>query len=181
MNHAPELRTVRLRLIASSLEAAAAEINDRDTLESLLNAKIPDDWPPPFNDEDSQRWLYDMLSREPSAVGWFMWYFIRDDGAPRMLVGNGGFKGAPKDGVAEIGYSIVPEFQRRGYGSEAVSALIAWAFSHESVNRIVAETLPELLPSQLLLRKLGFQRCRGTSEPNVLRYELWRGTLSCSR
>ncbi len=170
----PELRTARLRLLAASLEAAEAEANNREAFESLLDAQIPDHWPPPFNDEESQRWLRDTLHREPSAIGWLMWYFIRDDGTPRVVIGNGGFKGAPKDGVVEIGYSIVPEFQRQGYASEAVSALIAWAFSHRSVHRIIAETLPELDLSQRLLHKLGFQRCDGASEPQVWRYELHR-------
>ena len=52
------------------------------------------------------------------------------EGAPRALVGVIGFGGAPKDGRVVIGYSIAPEFRRRGVASEAVGALVTWALSH---------------------------------------------------
>ena len=102
-----------------------------------------------------------------------MWHFVRNDDAGRILVGNGGFKVRPVDGRVEIGYSIVPDFQGHGYATEAVTALVDWAFAHPIVNRVVAETLPELEPSKGLLHKLGFIATK-SAEPGILRYERWR-------
>jgi RimJ/RimL family protein N-acetyltransferase len=71
-------------------------------------------------------------------------------------VGNAGFKGTPKNGRVEIGYSMLEAHQRNGYCTEAVRALTAWAFEHEDVQTIVAHTLPGLVPSIRVLEKCGF-------------------------
>lgn len=39
------------------------------------------------------------------------------------------------------------------------------------MTRVIAETLPELLPSIGVLEKTGFEQIDGGSEPGVLRYE----------
>ena len=44
------------------------------------------------------------------------------------VIGCGGFKGPPgADGVVEIAYGVVPEYQGRGYATEAAQALVAFA------------------------------------------------------
>jgi ribosomal-protein-alanine N-acetyltransferase len=166
-----ELRTLRLRLVAGTLETARAEVNDREGLARLLDAVVPPDWPPPLNDANSARYFLDYLTKHPTAVGWMMWYFIRTDDGRAVAIGNGGFKGEPSAGSVEIGYSIVPQYQRRGFAGEAVQALLAWAIGHDSVQRVIAETLPESRASQALLRKLGFAEIE-PSEPGVLRFQL---------
>lgn len=150
---------------------AEADLQNSSELSVLLNATLPASWPPPLNDENSKRWLVDLLAAHPGAVGWAMWYFILDDGA-RTVIGNGGFKGEPVNGLVEIGYSIVPEFQKLGYATEAVGELIAWAFRHEDVHRIIAETFPSFEPSKALLRKLGFRLTDGASEPSLVRLQI---------
>jgi len=155
-------------LVVATVEIARA--NDRARLSELLNADVPEEWPPPLNDDASAKFFADYLAANPGAVGWALWYLVLE--APRrVVIGNAGFKGKPFDGTVEIGYSIVPEFQRQGYASEAVEALIAWAFGNPGVKRVIAETLPDLHASQSLLRKLGFARIPGAGEPGALRFE----------
>ena len=166
-----ELRTPRLHIIAATVEIARAEVYDRSLLAELLNAQLPADWPPPLNDAASARFFLDTLTKDAEAAGWMAWYFIAVDAGQRLAIGNGGFKGPPSDGAVEVGYSIVPRFQRLGLANEAVGALIGWAFSHDAVDRVVAQTYPELHASQALLRKLGFSE-RASTEPGVLRFEL---------
>ena len=166
-----ELRTPRLHLIAATLEIARAEVSDRSILARLLDARLPADWPPPLNDDDSARFFLDYLTQHPADVGWMAWYFVAIDNGERVAIGNGGFKGAPSDGAVEIGYSVVPRYQRRGFAGEAVRALIAWAFSHDGVERVVAQTLPESVASQALLCKLGFRET-APPEPGTLLFEL---------
>lgn len=69
-----------------------------------------------------------------------------------------GFKGVPNAiGAAEIGYGIDPIFQRLGYMSEAVQALIDWAFAHKECKRVTATgVLLDNLASQKVLLRNGF-------------------------
>jgi ribosomal-protein-alanine N-acetyltransferase len=168
------ISTRRLELVPATYEHCAAEVRDTAELAALLGADVPADWPPPLNDEHSQRFFLETLRDRPESVGWCVWYFIAHVGA-RTVIGNGGFKGEPQDGTVEVGYSIIPAFQRRGYASEAVAALVEWAFSDARVNRVIAETLPELSASIGVLRRTGFRSCDGASEPGNVRFERIRG------
>lgn len=169
--------TERLELIAGTLELANTEASNLPALGKLLKAYIPESWPPEFKDADTVAFFAQQLARGEEQVGWWSWYFILREHPPygRVLIGNGGFKGQPTPaGDVEIGYSILKEFQRSGYGSEAVQGLIDWAFSHNEVRHVMAETLPELQASQGLLRKLGFHYVGAGFETDSIRFELAR-------
>lgn len=70
-----------------------------------------------------------------------------------------GFKGAPdKRGWVEIGYGIDPDFQNRGYMTEAVQHMINWAFSDARCTRILApDTFRSNLASNRVLQKVGMR------------------------
>lgn len=173
------LRTERLQLVATTLELARAELADPRRLEKLLLAHVPPSWPPPLNDESTLRWTIDALAKHPDAVGWFAWYFLHREHKELRLIGQGGFTGPPaSDGTVEVGYSIVPESHRFGFAPEAVRALCAWAFGHPAVTRVVAHTLPTLLPSIRVLEKCGFTPDGAGAEPGTVRFELARAPQS---
>ena len=172
----PSVRTDRLELVAGNAEMAQAELHDTKKLSSLLEADVPDNWPPPLNDEQSAKWFAEYLMQDPDAVGWVAWYFILtgQDGR-RSAIGNGGFRGKPdSSGTVEIGYSVMEEHQQKGYASEAVRALLAWAFSHPDVKRVIAQTLPDLRPSIRVLEKSGFTFAGKGLEEGAILYELPR-------
>jgi RimJ/RimL family protein N-acetyltransferase len=76
-------------------------------------------------------------------------------------VGTCGFKGPPSaDGVVEIAYGVNPDYQGKGYATEAVQALIDYALSSGNVRVVRAHTLPEQNASTRVLTKCGF-RCIG--------------------
>jgi len=77
-------------------------------------------------------------------------------------IGMVGFKGVPNEqGEVEIGYGVDPIFQRRGYMSEAVRALIAWAFSHPECRTITAtNVLLNNFASQKVLQRNCFVEVR---------------------
>jgi len=54
-----------------------------------------------------------------------------------------------------FGYTISPLYARRGYASEAVNGMIAW-IREKGIDKILAATLPENIPSINLLKKLKF-------------------------
>lgn len=174
------LRTERLQLIAVTLELARAERAGPAHLGALLGAHVPPSWPPPLNDEHTLDWTIEYLAAHPHAVGWAAWYFLHREHKELRLIGIGGFAGEPTSaegasgGTAEIGYSIVPECHRFGFAPEAVRALVGWAFTHSAVRRVIAHTLPALLPSIRVLEKCGFTLDGPGAEAGTVRYSLAR-------
>ncbi|MDQ3708331.1 MAG: GNAT family N-acetyltransferase [Actinomycetota bacterium] len=75
-----------------------------------------------------------------------------DDGA---LVGNGGWKGAPSEGVAEVGYAVAPARQGRGIATAVVRVLVARARA-AGLRKVIAHTLAETSPSTSVLLRCGF-------------------------
>ncbi|MGW6444650.1 GNAT family N-acetyltransferase [Lentzea sp. NPDC055074] len=63
-----------------------------------------------------------------------------------------------KDEQGEIGYSLHPEFQGRGYATEAARAMLDLGFTHLGLHRIVAECDPRNEPSWRLMERLGMRR-----------------------
>lgn len=172
-----EILTERLALVAGTPEMLRAELRDPQELGALLDARMPDEWPPALYDRAAlEFWLW-QLEEHPELDGWCSYYMVRRWMHPpdRVLVGVIGYKGSPgADGVVEIGYSVVAEHQRRGYASEAVRALVARAFGDARVECVMAETLPALVSSIGVLEKTGFRLVGEGSEPGVIRYELHR-------
>lgn len=167
--------TSRLELQAGTAEMVRAEADDPQRLAQAINARVPSEWPPPFNDEESMRFLLRFFAENPDAVGWGHWYFILKEVGDRVVIGNGGFKGTPdQTGHVEIGYSLLPQYQGKGYGTEAVRGLLSWAFSHPEITGIIAETFPELKPSIRVLEKNRFVNVGKGSEQGTLRFVLTR-------
>jgi ribosomal-protein-alanine N-acetyltransferase len=98
------------------------------------------------------------LAAQPELLGWFVWAVVVDD----ELVGHAGFHGPPgrnaqNDAEAvEIGYTIYPQYRRRGYATEAARALIAWANEQHGIRRFLFSIAPDNEPSLAIARRLGF-------------------------
>ena len=74
-------------------------------------------------------------------------------------------------GVPEIGWSLLPEAQGRGYAGEAARAAVAWAEAKFGRVRMVCIIHPDNAPSLKLARRLGFREIARTTykgEPTVL-------------
>jgi RimJ/RimL family protein N-acetyltransferase len=173
------LQSPRLELVEVTPQLAQADLDDVPQLGRLLNARIPEGWPPEHWEPQAIRWLMEKARAHPDDRGWFAWYVVlQGDAAPdqhRTLVGTCGLRGrADAAGVIEIGYGIVAEHQRRGYATEACRAVMAWALRDSEVRIIVAETYPHLLASLGVMRKLGMTSLGPGNEPNVVRYGVSR-------
>ena len=161
------IETPRLRLIAANAALIRFELENRSQLCVALDVAPPADWPPPLNDESSFRYFLSALESDPSFAGWGYWYVIEK---PRGLIGTCGFKGRPDaDGMAEIGYAIVPSRQGNGFASEAAAALIEWCRAR-GAKTVVAETLHELPASIRVMEKTGLSFAGEGSEPGTIRY-----------
>jgi ribosomal-protein-alanine N-acetyltransferase len=92
----------------------------------------------------------------PSLIGWGVWFvFLKEND---QFIGDIGFKGKPQDGVVEIGYGIQKEAQNNGYATEAVEALVNWAFNTNKVIKITAECSRNNKQSIRVLEKLAMMR-----------------------
>jgi RimJ/RimL family protein N-acetyltransferase len=178
--HEKTIFTERLDLIAATAELARTEMEDTQEFSRRLGVHVPEDWPPPLNDAQSMNWTLRFLLENPDGVGWATWYFVlrTNDPRERTAIGNGGFKGKPtREGSVEVGYSLMEPFQGCGYATEAVGGLLKWAFDHSQVNRVIAETYPELLPSIRVLEKNGFAPAGKGSEERAIRFVITRERL----
>ncbi len=165
--------TERLELIAATGELARAAFDDRSRFEAMLDASVTAEWPPPLT-EDVQEFTALALEGNPDLPGWLAWYFV--ERTERILIGQGGFKGRPnEEGGAEIGYSLVPSFQGKGYATEAAGGLIDWAFGHDEVKFVIAETLPHLTQSIRVMEKNGMRFLLADAVRGIVRYGRWRG------
>jgi RimJ/RimL family protein N-acetyltransferase len=97
----------------------------------------------------------DGLAADPASAAWGTRFFVA--GQPPQLVGWGGFKGRPADGVAEVGYEIAESHRGRGLATAAAEAMLEEAFTDPDVAAVIAHTLPERNASTRVLEKAGFE------------------------
>lgn len=146
--------TKHLQLVPFSLELIKATLQGRRTLGERLGVKVPDIWP----GEDFAEILPALVSEmeaEGSETAW-NWLIIHKE--ERTLVGDVGFLSGPRDGQAEIGYSIVEAYRNRGYATEAALYLIHWALQQPEIRQVTARCLDDNLGSIKVLEKLGMQQ-----------------------
>jgi ribosomal-protein-alanine N-acetyltransferase len=175
-----KLVTPRLELVAATAAIARAAATDRAALARLLSARVPASWPPALMADHLERFAR-RIEEDPALEGWLPWYWVTR--VDPTLVGNGGFGAFPsEDGSGKVGYALVGEHQGRGYATEALAALLDWAFTQPGLQRVVADTYPELGRSIRVLQKSGFRYAGPGKGERVIRYELTRGAwLTVSR
>ena len=147
------LQTPRLELRPLPAAAARALPADRETSARLLGAGLPAEWP--------QVDLLDVLPLQGVATAetlpYGVWVLI--ERSSRTVIGDAGFMGPPgTHETLEIGYSVIPDRRGRGYATEAVRALVGWAFDQPGVNAVAAGCAADNTPSIRLLERVGFER-----------------------
>jgi ribosomal-protein-alanine N-acetyltransferase len=167
------LSTERLDLVACTPAIVLADLgSDRVALAEILGARVSEGWPPDLWSEAALRHLLGWMAADPDATGWGAWYVVRRE--DQLLVGSVGLKGRPRDGTAELGYTLVAEAQGRGYATEAARALVDWAFAHADVRRVCAQTFPHHVPSLRVMERLGFSYAGPGSEGFTVCYDRYR-------
>ncbi len=145
----------RLVLIPLTREVAAAVLIGRNEVLEELGLKVDESWP----DKESLETLPKIIKilesvKEPS--GFEAWLVVKRDAM--TVIGDAGFKGKPDEkGGIDIGYSIIAQEQKKGYGFETAKALADWAFLQGEVRFISASCLLGNKGSARILEKLGMQ------------------------
>ena len=72
---------------------------------------------------------------------------------------------------------MLKQYRVQGYATEAVARLVVWAFSHQTVTEVSAETLPHLQQSIRVMEKNGLSISGAGSEYGVVRYAVKKGNF----
>lgn len=128
--------------------------------------------------------IEEMEARLPGAPGGWVQFSVEERDGGR-LVGDVGISPADGEpGVLKVGYTMSPSFQGRGYATEAVSALIDYAFATLGVDLVRAYANADNLPSIRVAEKVGmrlierFEHREGDETWFGVRYELLRDSVS---
>jgi len=86
--------------------------------------------------------------------------------ATRTLIGFAGCNNGPPDanGTVEIGYDVLPAYQRHGYATEATGAIMAWLFAQPQVRRVIADCDADNIASRRVLERLGLRQQAPTND-----------------
>lgn len=104
-------------------------------------------------------------------------FFAVEERGSGKLIGEVGFLDLHRDmcptteGTLEMGWSITPPKQGKGYATEAVNAAIAWADEQFAGRRMTCIVDLENKPSQRIAEKVGFRRIGEVNykdRPNVM-------------
>ncbi|MFC1695603.1 GNAT family N-acetyltransferase [Pseudomonadota bacterium] len=167
----------RMTLVAATTELVAADLAGREAFSDAVGADVPENWPPELYESTAMRWSMRQLE-DPAEQGWSFWYLLSKKDDPPRVIGICGFKGKPDaSGSVEIGYSILKQFRVQGFATEAVARLVIWAFSHQNVTEVAAETLPHLKQSIRVMEKNGLEFAGPGSEYGVVRYVVKKGSF----
>jgi RimJ/RimL family protein N-acetyltransferase len=163
------IHSSRLELIALSPDVLRASLReDLESASRLIDLSIPQDWL-------EAKWLIEMrlakIRANPALEPWLLRAVgLRET---RTMIGFIGFHGLPgaeylnsyAPGSVEFGYTIFPEYRRKGFASEAARALMDWATRAHGVRRFVLSISPANEPSLRLARKFGFRKVGSVTDP----------------
>ena len=133
----PIVRTDRLALTPLTAEAVDALLaGDAARLRHLTGARFRDPAPPPYM-ADALPVVRDRLHQRPEDACWWNWLVV--DRGTGEAVGSVAFGGpANAEGAVLVGYAMYAEYEGRGYATEAVRAMVAWAFGQPGVREVRA-------------------------------------------
>ena len=167
------IETERMSLVPATVKLYLLELHDRHTFASNLHAYVPEEWPPDQITPDVIEEFIECMKAKDRKIWSFYWLLNQKVSELPVLVGSGGFL-AHENGTIEIGYSVLSNYQNKGYATEAVGSMVQWSLSSLKKDRIIANTYPHLKASIRVLEKNGFHFKGNGSEEGTIAYEFRR-------
>lgn len=173
----PSVRTDRLDLIPMGAPAIDALIaGDAGRLRELTNTSFPDPAAPPPYMAEALPVVREHLIREPGEAPWWTWIAARR--GDRQVVGAVALGGPPDaEGAVLIGYAIYPQHEGKGYATEAVRGMVAWALRQSGVRAVRALAPVWNTPALRVAENVGMRPVASDEDDEVgqvLTYEIAR-------
>ena len=133
------VRTERLDMAPLTLQEIEALIAGDGTLLRELTGGVlfPRPATPPPYMSDPLPDVRERLRARPEEAPWWNWLMFERETA--RAVGSVAFGGPPDEqGSVLIGYAMYPQFEGHGYATDAVRAMIGWAFQQPGVKLVRA-------------------------------------------
>jgi RimJ/RimL family protein N-acetyltransferase len=113
-------------------------------------------WDAPFPLDRAETAVRRFATGSPSGPGWFQ--YAIELTAEATLIGDVAVRLHDNLRQAEIGFTLATAYQKRGYATEAVSAVLDRLFRVQGLHRVMGECDVRNTRSAALLERLGFTR-----------------------
>lgn len=97
---------------------------------------------------------------------------ITEKGNDKMIGIIGHYKIKPEHFRCEIGYMLLPDYQNKGYVTEAIQTVLSYAFHNMKMNSVEALINPRNTASERVLQKNGFIK-----EAHLIENEYYNGNF----
>ena len=158
------IKTKRL-LLRETIEADVDEF-----VKIYSNPEMTKYTEPLYSDpEEERKYVREYQEKVYKIQGFGIWTVIRRK--DNKIIGRAGLTAREGFDDYEIGFAIGCDYQRKGYGCEAVKAILSFAKKNE-LGEINALVMPGNEASKALLSKVGFSKVSETVLGNT-EYEVW--------
>lgn len=114
--------------------------------------------------EDAEEYIKERMKPQLERLGFSNYTLIRKEGS-RKIGTCGLYDREGKEGI-DIGFALLPEYEKKGFAFEAANRILAAAFDEFEIETISAFTTKDNTSSQKLLEKLGLKNEGTTKLPN---------------
>jgi RimJ/RimL family protein N-acetyltransferase len=113
-------------------------------------------WDAPFPLLRAETAVANFIASDPDKPGWFQ-YAVERTG-DRVLIGDVAVRLHDNLKQAEIGFTLAAAYQKSGYATEAVGAVLDRLFRLQGLHKVTGECDARNTPSAGLMERLGFIR-----------------------
>jgi ribosomal-protein-alanine N-acetyltransferase len=170
--HTPRLELTPLH--ANAIQALLT--GDAKRLSKLTGAAFPEPIAPPPYMAESLPVVSTRLQQAPDEAPWWNWLAVEQTNG--QAVGSVAFGGKPDPaGAVLIGYAMYPGYEGRGFATEAVRAMMEWAFTQPGVRTVRALAPVWNTPAVHVAEKVGMRPVASDEDDEVgevLIYEMVR-------
>jgi RimJ/RimL family protein N-acetyltransferase len=113
-------------------------------------------WDAPFPLLRAQTAVANFMASDPGKAGWFQYAVERAE--DRALIGDVAVHLHDNLKQAEVGFTVATAYQKRGYATEAVAAVLDRLFRVQGLHKVTGECDARNRDSAALMERLGFTR-----------------------
>jgi RimJ/RimL family protein N-acetyltransferase len=113
-------------------------------------------WDAPFTLLRAETAVANFIASDPDKAGWFQYAIERQ--ADRVLIGDVAVHLHDNLMQAEIGFTLAVPYQKQGFATEAVRAVLDRLFRVQGLHKVTGECDARNVASAGLMERLGFTR-----------------------